>query len=231
MGKATYKAASGQLEGYLNVYQAIDFTNMGADKLTITGTDSSSVKYADMKPCNTTSMKDEADPTKACTIYSIASATVESDGWSGTYSFPLSYNFGSWSQASATGEPVPSHAGTKTVLIRGVRPIAENTKWIGDNVKAIYIQYSFDISGVEAALGSNAGYPSTGKYMVYDPTVTTGVKANSGGSGTGGSGSTSAGRLACQPAVAFFTMLVLAAFGTFVLASSRWFSRCSVSSF
>merc|ERR1711988_1508178 len=104
--KDAYKAASGQLEGYLNVYQAVDFTNMGADTLTITGT-SSSVTYADMKPCNVTSFKDGADPTKACTVYSIVGATVESKGWSGTYSFPSSYNLGSWSQASAATDVVP----------------------------------------------------------------------------------------------------------------------------
>lgn len=206
--KATYKAASGNLEGYLNVYQGIDFTHMNADTLTIRGA-GSSTKWATMKECTVDTFKDVADPTKDCTVYDVVDVTVESAEWSGTYKFPTNYNYGSWSKASEAAAITPAQAGTRTAKIRGIRPSLADTQAAGIGQKAILLQYQFDVSGIDASLGTNNGYPMNGKYMVYDPTVTTGVAAP-----PPAAGNVSDGRIACQP-VALFIMMVLVALGKF----------------
>merc|ERR1712216_129827 len=128
----------------------------------------------------------------------------------------MGYNYGSWSTSSGTAEPVPSHEGTKTVSIMGVKPMAKDLAWMGTNPKAIYIRYQFDISGVEATGPDATTKGGTGKYIVYDPTVKTTQPGQGAGTSSGNSGSTSAGRIACEPVVGLFTIMVMAVFSIFV---------------
>jgi hypothetical protein len=135
------------------------------------------VKYADMKECDTSTGKDAADKTKGCTVYLTKSATVESDGWTGSYVFPTAYNHGKWTQQTGTsGTPdkfTAAHEGTKEVHIYCIRPTAQELNQTASGPKAIYLQYHFDVTGINAAANS-------GSYFVYDPTVTTKSGAGSG---------------------------------------------------
>jgi len=164
------------------VYQGIDFTMMKADTLTITGGGAATL-YKNMKEC-------DVEGTAACTMYSVASMTVASAAWSGTYSFPATYNLGAWSTADQkTYTLVPGS--TKTVKIQCVRAAAKNLvafKLAADataaaKMKVVLLKYTFDISGVDATLKS-------GGYMVYDPTVKSVTSVSAGGK------SVSAGRAA-----------------------------------
>jgi hypothetical protein len=210
--KQTYGGTDQKLKGFYNVYQAIDFTNMKADTLTVTGpgTPGTATTFASMDPCNMLngSFKSEADATKACTVYEVSSVTVDSDGHKLSYAFPLKYNVGDFS-TTGTGATLQASmkAGakwhTKNVKIHAVRPspntmAAADYKGLTKDSKAIMLRYQFDISGVEA-----------GKFMVYDPTIT-----GSKGSAAAG-GVASWGRLASRPTAALFAMMVLAALGIF----------------
>lgn len=215
-GWSKVKAAYGDpLQGYLNVYQGIDFTNMKADTLTITGPSGSATTYATMSACSLSTFKDEADPLKACTAYDVASTTVESAGWNGSYAFPLTYNYGKWTQAiPATGKIATTIEGTNKVKIRCIKPSAADL--VGMNMagkKLVLLEYRFDVSGIDA--GATASQAS-GSYMVYDPTITTLTKKAALAPGTTlapGVGNTDAGRIACTPTMALFTMVGMAAVG------------------
>jgi hypothetical protein len=211
--KATYGTGTPKtLAGNLNVYQAIDFTNMNADTLTVTATDGTSVKYRDMDACELTTFKSVANSANNCTIYSVNAVTAAADSWTGTYSFPQTYNVGSWSQpVTPANAPISnSISGTRAVTIRCVRPSPANLASAGmaTTSKAVYLQYQFDVTGIEATTGA-AGGTSTGKYMVYDPTVT------SGSAPAPAVATTSAGRIACEPALTFFIMMALATLSIF----------------
>merc|ERR1712220_25510 len=95
------------------------------------------------------------------------------------------------------------------VKIRCIKPSAADL--VGMNMagkKLVLLEYRFDVSGIDA--GATASQAS-GSYMVYDPTITTLTKkaatgtGGSGGTGTG-VGNTDAGRIACTPTMALFTM-------------------------
>jgi hypothetical protein len=188
------------LTGDFNVYQAIDFTNMNADTLTVTGPNGTAVTYASMDACDMSTFRSVANPSMNCTVYDVASVTVESDGWQGSYAFPLTFNVGDWSQPTG-GVVTPTMGGTRTVIIRCVRPSGANLASVGMTAtsKAVYLEYKFDVSGITASQG-------TGKYMVYDPTITTGSGSSGSGSGSGGSGSKT-GTTSSAPTSAGLTML------------------------
>merc|ERR1712012_1262386 len=154
--------------------------NMKADELIITDDKGKATKYADMKECDTDKFKDAKEPTKDCTTYGVASATVKSDGWTGSYKFPQTYNYGEWKKNTDT-EYTADHKGTGKAPITCIRPASKNIQKYGSS-KAIFMEYKFEISGIE-------GTQTTGNYMVYDPTVSTQTTNNQGGGG-GGAGST-----------------------------------------
>jgi hypothetical protein len=210
---ATYGTGTPKtLSGYLNVYQAIDFSNMQADTLTITAADDTSVTYAKMDPCNMETFKSQADASKDCQTYTFKEVEVKSDGWTGKYAFPQTFNVGSWSMADEDSPVVPAQMGTRDVVILCVRPSSSDLIKVGmtASTKAIYVAYLFDVSGIDAG-------PNKGKYMVYDPTITSAKGTNGTDAGTAGTaGETNAGRIACGPAVAFFTTMFLVALGGFM---------------
>ena len=83
------------LSGYLRVYQAIDFANMAADTLTVTG-GGASTTYATMVECNLMSIG-----TTPCTEYAVESIALAASDWEGVvYNFPKSYNRGSWTSST-----------------------------------------------------------------------------------------------------------------------------------
>lgn len=216
-GWSKVKAAYGNpLQGYLNVYQGIDFTNMKADTLTIAGPSGSATTYANMSACSMSTWKDVADPSKDCVAYDVASTTVESDGWSGSYAFPLTYNYGTWKQPLAnwiaTSKISTTIEGTHKVKIQCIKPSdADLASMNMAGKKLILLEYKFDVSGIDAGMTASE---ALGAYMVYDPTITTKTKGSgsgSGGAGTKDPGTTSAGRIACTPTMALFTMVGMAA--------------------
>jgi hypothetical protein len=195
--KAVDKYGSGDpkaLSGYLNVYQAVDFSNMKADTLTMTSPDGTSVKYKDMASCSLANLA-------TCTAYSVSSVLVESDNWSGLYTFPKKYNKGEWTVAANAIATEPKM--TQDVGIMMIKPDEAWLKSVGyenydaSKTKVVFIEYKFDISGVTADATS-------GRWMAYDPTVqnakgsnakakaaaAANAAANSGGS-TSGTGETS----------------------------------------
>lgn len=191
--KAVEKYGEGnpkQLKGFLNVYQAIDFSNMKSTNLTFTKADGSSVKYADMSACSEKNLK-------ACTYYTVKSVLVTDErdsGFSGLYSFPTTYNRGTWTWNTAASKAETTPSETKTVGITMIKP---DDAWVTSmgmvaaNTKMVFLEYKFDITGVDATL-------TGGKWMAYDPTVQNAKGANAAkilaaqkaaqnsGSGTGG---------------------------------------------
>jgi len=175
-----------KLAGNFAVFQGIDFTTMKADTLTITG-GGAATTYKTMTEC-------DVEGTAACTLYSVASMTVASTGWSGSYSFPQTYNIGSWSTTDSKAYTMVPDS-TKTVKIHCVRAAAKNLVKFGlakdaaaaAKMKVVLLKYTFDISGVDATTKS-------GNYFVYDPTVTTSAGAAAGGT-------VSAGRVATMPSM------------------------------
>jgi hypothetical protein len=189
------------LAGNLNVYQSLDFTNMKADRFTVTAADGTAVKYADMVPCDV----DNETANYSCKLYSVKSATVASDDWMGTYAFPMTYNVGEWKQVGK--EVKPTHEMTKTVVISCVRPTQANLKkyikGATDQSKMIWLEYKFDVTGIE-------GEKDKGKYMVYDPTVTGGKGTPAGTTGAGGTtGGTNAPVAGASATRSFIIQLVL----------------------
>jgi len=162
---------SKQLEGYLDVFQVIDFANMGTgSKVTVTPPSGPSAAWSSMTSCDLTTKG--GCPEKA--IYKVSSVTVSADGdkWEGTYAFPLAYNRGTWVTDGTNYTATPKD--TKTVEIFAVKPnvdsilemkLAETTK-DAEAMKLLFLMYRFDISGVTATRAS-------GTYMVYDPDVKT----------------------------------------------------------
>jgi hypothetical protein len=192
--KAAYGDPTKGLEGFLNVYQGIDFTNMKADTLTITGPSGSATTYASMSACSMSTWKDVADPSKDCVAYDVASATVQSDGWQGSYAFPLTYNYGTWTQTiPATGKITTAIEGTHKVKIQCIKPSAADLKNMKmEGKKLVLLEYQFDVSGIDAGVTAEK---MMGAYMVYDPTITTkgsGSSSGSSGSGAGAGGSSGA---------------------------------------
>lgn len=182
---------------------------MNADTLTIRGTDGTSVKYADMDACELTTFKSVANSANDCSVYTVQSVTAAADSWAGTYSFPQSYNFGQWFKDTQNPNVAPTNSllGTNAVNIRCVRPSPANLVSAGMTTasKAVYLQYQFDVTGLEAI---NGDAMNTGHYVVYDPTVTSGTGANT-------VATTSAGRIACEPTLTFFIMMALATLSLF----------------
>jgi hypothetical protein len=162
--KAVEKYGSGdpkQLSGFLNVYQAVDFSNMKADTLTMTSPDGTSVKYKDMASCALANLE-------TCTAYSVSSVLVESDNWSGQYTFPKNYNRGEWTWTNNAVATEPKQ--TKQVGIMMIKPDGAWLTSMGyenydaSTTKVVFIEYKFDITGVTADATS-------GRWMAYDPTV------------------------------------------------------------
>jgi hypothetical protein len=173
-----------QLRGTYNVYQAIDFTNMKANTLTVISPDGSSVMFSDMTTCSKAKLAE-------CTTYSVASVNLEDDiGFAAAYSFPSTYNRGDWQENA--GKVVPSVSDTKTVKIEMIRPDDEWLKSIQMSGKTLVIlEYSFNATGITAGNGF-------GTWLAYDPSVKRAVRRanvrNSGDSSTSNpsvSGSTS----------------------------------------
>lgn len=167
-----------QLKGNMDVYQLIDFTNMKADSLTVTPPTGAGVKYKDMKDCDMTT----GDMKTGCpTEYSVKSMTVASDGdaWSGTYDFPMTFNLGQWNLDAAGTAATSSVQETRKVKIDAVKPSATTlTAWsLTATNKIVLIRYRFDITGV-------TGATTNGKFMNYDPTVTSGSSTKKGGNDT-----------------------------------------------
>lgn len=189
--KAVEKYGEGnpkQLKGFLNVYQAIDFSNMKSTNLTFTKADGTSVKYKDMSGCSATNLN-------ACTYYTVKSVLVADErdsGFSGLYSFPTTYNRGSWTWNTQTNKAETTPSDTKTVAITMVKP---DDAWVTSmgmvaaNTKMVFLEYKFNITGIDATL-------TEGKWMAYDPTVQNAKGANAAktlaaqnsGSGSGGGG-------------------------------------------
>mmetsp|Transcript_22017 Transcript_22017/g.39458 ORF Transcript_22017/g.39458 Transcript_22017/m.39458 type:complete len:635 (-) Transcript_22017:118-2022(-) len=153
------KGESKTLTGSLLVYQIIDFTNMQADTLTVAGPDGEEVMYKDMEEFN------GCDDT-GCNAYSVENMTVESGGWTGTYSFPQTYNRGVWQ--AVNGEITGTTTDTKLVEINAVKFNQQTAAHLGiEGKKTIALQYKFDATGITAT-------DRMGAYMVYDPTVSSG---------------------------------------------------------
>jgi hypothetical protein len=156
-----------KLAGVFNVYQYIDFTNMGSDKLTVTGP-SSSVTFANMKDCpKATHQKCKQYPVK---IIQVGFASGEAL----SYAFPTQYNRGEWTKTGSTFGSTPTD--TKTVSITAIKPDAAWRKEIGSTItQLIAVRYTFDVTGVTANDNGNSG-----SFMVYDPTVSKVSKMSSG---------------------------------------------------
>jgi hypothetical protein len=158
------------LSGNLRVYQAIDFANMAADTLTVTG-GGASTTYATMVECNLTSET-------LCTEYAVESIALAASDWEGlVYNFPKFYNRGSWT-TSAAGATTTTIAESKKVAIHCVKVDAASLKAItgmsdaaAAKAKVVLLRYAFDISGGSATAKG-------GNYMVYDPTVNTKTRAD-----------------------------------------------------
>jgi len=125
--------------------------------------------------------------------YDVASATVQSDGWEGSYAFPLTYNYGTWTQTiPATGKITTAIEGTHKVKIQCIKPSDADLKNMKmEGKKLVLLEYKFDVSGIDAGLTDTK---MVGAYMVYDPTITTATTKGSGSSsGSSGSGSGAGG--------------------------------------
>lgn len=161
----------------MDYYQVIDFSNMKADTLTVTSPGGTSKKYVDMTACDLTSNAPSCND-----AVEVKGMTVSSDGaWSASYVFPQTSNVGSWSEAA---DPVVD--ATRKVQIHCIKPndatlvswgIAADTTAAAQK-KVVLVRYRFDIDGITAD-------GTTGKWMNYDPTITSGNGTASTGTTTG----------------------------------------------
>lgn len=183
------------LKGELHVYQVIDFTNMKADTLLVTAPDGTEVKYKDMAVCS------DPENETACPVHLVGSMTVQADGWSGEYAFPLTYNVGTWTTEDFSSMNATNKA-TRKVKIHCIKPSAALMTLVGlaedataaASQKVVFLDYVFNIDGIDAEALS-------GTYMVYDPNVNSKAGTSGGGSddptgGTTGPGGVGAASLA-----------------------------------
>jgi len=154
----------------MQVYQLLDFTNMAADTLTVTDLGGTAVKYKDMGTCDLVANGSCND------AYAVASMKVESGTWAADYAFPQLSNVGSWTNGSET----TTVQATRKVQIHCVKPGASTmVAWgmapnptAAAKKKIVLVRYLFDISEITATA-------TTGKWMNYDPTVSTASGSNS----------------------------------------------------
>jgi len=150
----------------MDTYQVLDFTNMKADTLTVTAPDGTSIKYMDMGLCDLTATGGDCPTTKQ---YGVASIKVSSDGdWGADYAFPQTSNVGGWTSTAAT-----TVSETRKVLIHGIKLNAATLiAWgmaadttAAATKKIVVLRYRFDISGI------TANGVTSGKFMNYDPSI------------------------------------------------------------
>lgn len=202
-GWAAVKAKYGtgdpkQLAGDFYVDQVIDFSEMGADKLTVTKPDGTTILYKDMTAFT---------GTNEAAIVEVDSVKVEGDGFTADYTFPKTYNQGDWSN---NGNTVPVKR-TKKVKIMCVRAddatlasLMSITQAQAALKKVVLFRYQFDVTGIE-------GTATSGHWMTYDPTVKSGTVTSSStattGSGvTGGSNSLLPSCVALASAILFLLL-------------------------
>jgi len=155
-----------QIEGSMDIYQILDFTSMSADILTITSSLGATM-YSSMGTC-------DFDTGAGCddNYALVENMTVESGTWTGRYAFPQTYNLGSW-DLTETGEINATVESTKKVNILAFKPTAQSLTNMGfDGKMAVILSYRFDISGITAD-------ETSGKWMNYDPVVTSGLPVSS----------------------------------------------------
>lgn len=152
---ASFGGKEKKLKGNMHVYQVLDFTNMKADTLLVKSPDGKEHKYSKMVACTNTEKLGQAD----CPVYGVKSVTVQADGWSGEYAFPLTFNVGTYTMDPIGAKPF----GTRKVTIQMIKPSVALMKKIGltGTEKVAFVDYVFKIDGI-----------NIGNYMVYDPTVT-----------------------------------------------------------
>jgi len=161
-----------QIQGKQYTYQVIDFTEMGADTITITPPAGSATTFSDMTACTPA----QVEAGSGCTVAKVQTITMAANGWEGvSYDFPMYYNTGTWTKATSGAlSATPGHS--KQVVIEAIKfDDATMTTMLGSayqagTTKVMFLRYTFDISGITAT-------DMTGKYMVYDPTVNTVTQA------------------------------------------------------
>jgi hypothetical protein len=159
------------LKGSFYVDQVIDFTNMNTDSVTLTLLDDTLIKYADMSPFDQGSSG----------MYKIKAISLEADSFSSSYSFPLLYNKGSWSNGGSTLKTDMTDTVTLFCIRASNKALVKMGMATDDNVgtkKIVMIRYQFDISGISAGADN-------GNWMAYDPTIKTGVDASVAAAKTG----------------------------------------------
>lgn len=156
------------LTGNLVIYQAVDFTEMRGDTLTINAP-STTIKYKDMQQWNEADAKQNI----MANLYEVKSITVASDGWTANYAFPTTYNGGSWELSQSTDEPEGKLWGVGVVKLYAMKLSNSDlvsTKMAKDDAdaekkKVVFIMYVFDVTGISASHFAGAWY-------AYDPTIT-----------------------------------------------------------
>jgi hypothetical protein len=147
------------LEGYLHVYQMIDFTNMRSDgePLEIKGSNGT-VLYKNMKTCSFSG--------GTCNNkYDVTEMSIMGKGWSASYEFLKTYNVGSWTGNAEDGF-ITTVDETRMVSISAVKFDDASGKQMGmEGATIVMIIYRFDVDGITAKKDS-------GTFFVYDPSVT-----------------------------------------------------------
>jgi hypothetical protein len=190
------------LKGTFFIDQVVDFTYMLADTLTITKSDDTTITYANMAEYDNNSV--------STTTYQVKSMKVESDGWSGDYAFPSTYNGGSWNATNGEYNSSLVTAFSANVKIFAAKPSASDMVSLGvaDTVTAaaskrvVYLRYEFNISGIEGAA-------QWGNWMAYDPVITS---SNGLGSSTTAAAATGGQIAQSNQVMPCFFMLVTLAF-------------------
>lgn len=146
------------LEGYLDVYQMINFTKMRSDgePLEIKGSNGT-VLYKNMETCSISG--------GTCNWYDVTEMSIMGKGWSASYEFLKTYNVGSWTDNAEDGF-ITTVDETRMVSITAVKfdeASGKQMKMEGDTI--VMIIYRFDVDGITAKNDS-------GTFFVYDPSVT-----------------------------------------------------------
>lgn len=189
-----------QLEGNMYVYQGIDFTNMGADKVTVYPPNgSTTATYKTMEVCNLAKVEN-------CTAYKVSKITVEASDWDGvTYQFPQSFNSGEWTRL--TGDYSGTPGMTRKAIIECVKPTAASLMTLmsmsatkAANAKVLLLRYTLNVTGI-------TGTETSGQYFVYDPTVKTTAATKKEEDAKKDAAQVAGGRLAAEPAFVFMLAL------------------------
>jgi len=148
-----------RVQGNFFVDQVLDFTGMAADTLTVVKPDSSRVNYADMVNM---------------VAYEVKSMQVQSNTWSASYAFPLTYTAGDWDNNNNIRT-----LGVGNVKINVLKVSANDLVKLGvaaslsaaQSMKVIYLRYAFDISGI-------SGTQTSGNWFAYDPVISNGASGS-----------------------------------------------------